>query len=268
MATGRHAWSTQSVASRPHDGAPCVHQLWALRHRQVAMYEHITPVAAATVVLIRDGVAGLETLLLRRNAALQFAGGSWVFPGGRIDPHDYAASEPQNITLAARNASVREAQEETSLQVATDDLQYLSHWTTPPIMPRRFATWFFLAAVAADAPEVAVDGGEIHEHRWFTPELALAAQRAGQILLMPPTFVTLQELSARANVAAVLQWLRQHQPRRFEPRFVDTPGGKVALYDGDAGYAGSNPQRPGRRHRLSMRNDGWCYENDANEQPG
>lgn len=226
------------------------------------MYEHITPAAAATVVLLRDGSAGLETLLLRRNAELKFAGGSWVFPGGRIDAHDFDTSEPSNIALAARNASVREAKEETGLQIGVADLRYFAHWTTPPIMPKRFATWFFLTGVAADAPEVKVDGGEIHEYRWFTPEQAIAAQHANQIVLLPPTFITLQELSACANVAAALQWIKHSQPRRFEPRFVDVPGGKVALYEGDAGYTSSDPQQPGDRHRLSMTDDGWFYERE------
>jgi len=40
---------------------------------------------AATAVLLRNSNNGMETLLLRRNAKLAFAGGAWVFPGGAID---------------------------------------------------------------------------------------------------------------------------------------------------------------------------------------
>ena len=47
------------------------------------------PIPAATVVLLRDGDDGVETLMLRRDTNLAFAGGAWVFPGGRIDPDDY-----------------------------------------------------------------------------------------------------------------------------------------------------------------------------------
>ena len=46
------------------------------------------PVPAATVILLRDGPDGLETLMLRRNSKLAFVGGMWVFPGGRVDPED------------------------------------------------------------------------------------------------------------------------------------------------------------------------------------
>jgi hypothetical protein len=40
---------------------------------------------AATVILLRDAPDGLHVLLLRRNSALGFAAGQWVFPGGGVD---------------------------------------------------------------------------------------------------------------------------------------------------------------------------------------
>jgi 8-oxo-dGTP pyrophosphatase MutT (NUDIX family) len=46
---------------------------------------------AATVVLLRDGVAGVEAYLQRRHTSLAFAGGMHAFPGGRVDAADGAA---------------------------------------------------------------------------------------------------------------------------------------------------------------------------------
>lgn len=43
---------------------------------------------AATVVLLRDGGAGLEVWLLTRVQQMAFAGGMSVFPGGRVDEGD------------------------------------------------------------------------------------------------------------------------------------------------------------------------------------
>jgi 8-oxo-dGTP pyrophosphatase MutT (NUDIX family) len=48
----------------------------------------VAPRAAATVVLLRDGPEGLEVYLQRRPVAMGFAGGLWVFPGGRVDDAD------------------------------------------------------------------------------------------------------------------------------------------------------------------------------------
>ena len=44
--------------------------------------------AAATVVLLRDRGGGLEAYLQRRPPGMGFAGGLWVFPGGRVDEAD------------------------------------------------------------------------------------------------------------------------------------------------------------------------------------
>ena len=43
---------------------------------------------AATVVLLRDGGAGIEAWLLTRAGAMVFAAGMSVFPGGRVDAGD------------------------------------------------------------------------------------------------------------------------------------------------------------------------------------
>lgn len=45
---------------------------------------------AATVLLLREGDAGLQVLLTKRAAGLSFMGGLWVFPGGRMEPSDLA----------------------------------------------------------------------------------------------------------------------------------------------------------------------------------
>jgi len=75
-------------------------------------------VPAATVVLLRDAPGGVETLMVRRSSKLEFAGGMWVFPGGRVDPDDIPADG--DVIEAARHAAVREALEEADLVVDAD----------------------------------------------------------------------------------------------------------------------------------------------------
>jgi 8-oxo-dGTP pyrophosphatase MutT (NUDIX family) len=50
------------------------------------------PRDAATVVLLRDTDQGLEAFLLRRAAAMAFAAGMTVFPGGGVDKRDAETS--------------------------------------------------------------------------------------------------------------------------------------------------------------------------------
>ena len=46
------------------------------------------PRQAATVLLLRNGVPGLEVYLLRRTRGMPFAGGMTAYPGGGVDPRD------------------------------------------------------------------------------------------------------------------------------------------------------------------------------------
>ena len=222
----------------------------------------VPAVPAATVVPLRDGATGLETLMLRRNSRLEFAGGMWVWPGGRIDPDDYPGAivtdDPDVLEQAARVAAVREASEEAGLAVDPGSLVWFSHWTPPPVSPKRFATWFF----AAPAPEgrVTVDGGEIHDHAWWTPSEALRLRNALEIELSPPTWITLEHLKDYTSVAAAMTDLADRPAEYFATRFASVDGGAVALYHGDAGYEDEDPDRPGPRHRLWMVGDDWRYE--------
>jgi len=217
----------------------------------------VVPHPAATVVLLRDGDAGAEVLLVRRNAQLSFHGGAWVFPGGRIDAEDFAAAGDE-LTGAARYAAVREAREEAGVGVAMDGLVPLSRWLTPEGVPKRFDAWFFVARAGDDT--VRVDGGEIHEHRWMQPADALAAQRAGEIDLPPPTWVTLYRLTPYRLVAEALTAARQTEPEFYVPRLHVVAGGACTLYAGDVAYDGGAVDQPGPRHRLCMLESGWRYE--------
>lgn len=215
---------------------------------------------AATLVLLRDTSEGPETLLLRRHSKLAFAGGAWVFPGGAVEPDDIVTADEERT---ARRAAVRETGEECGLRVDVDQLVAFAHWTTPPESPRRYATWFFAACIDCDGTAVQVDGGEIESYAWYRPATALREHRAGRVELMPPTFITLTELSAAGSAGEVLARWRQRPVLRIEPRVSVLGDSLCMLYPGDAGYDSIDPNRAGVRHRCIMAADGWRYENDS-----
>ena len=217
---------------------------------------------AATVVLLRQHGDRCEVLLVQRSARLSFHGGAWVFPGGRLDAADYVGSGA-DVTAAARRAAVREAREEAGVVLRADELVLVSRWITPAPLPKRFDTWFF-AGLGDDSP-IEVDGGEIHDHRWITPDAALAAQQSGAIELPPPTFVTITCLAACRSAADALVGFARGPVETFEPRLYPVEGGAVSLYAGDVAYADGELDRPGARHRLWMREAGWQYERGTRE---
>ncbi len=213
-------------------------------------------IPAATVIVLRDSPSGIETLLLRRNSKLKFAGGMWVFPGGRIDPEDYQ-NGPDDQLAAAQNAAVREAFEESGQRLDPTSLQWFAHWSPPSIAPKRFATWFFLAPASDD--DVAIDHGEIHDSSWSTPAEALRLVDAREIEVAPPTWVTLYELAKYNNAQAALDGLGGRDPRFYVTKVAKSPDGPVAMWEGDAGYETGDIDAAGLQHRLVMGHDGFRF---------
>lgn len=224
-------------------------------------------IPAATVVLLRDARdgSGIETLMVQRNSKLEFAGGMWVFPGGRIDPADHVdgvvVDEPEAVLTAAARAAVREAFEEAGLALVVADLVPFAHWTPPSITPKRFATWFF--AARAPEGEVTIDGGEILAHEWMAPRHALRRRNRNEIELAPPTWITLSTLTRHASTDLAIDAFRAAEPERFATRFAVVGPDVIAMYEGDAGYDSADPDLEGRRHRLLMARGGWRYERDG-----
>ncbi|MDT0156823.1 NUDIX hydrolase [Microbacterium sp. ARD32] len=207
---------------------------------------------AGTAVVLRDGAAGVETLMLRRPARGSFAG-AWVFPGGRVDPGDWDGAATQ--AQAARAAAVRETREEAGIRIA--DATPLSRWTPPPEQPVRYVTWFFLARDVGD--EVVPNPGEIEQAEWMAPEQALAEHVRGGMTLFPPTWVTLNGLLGCASADAALAAARE--PAFFRTRMGGGDDGGFVMWAGDEQHP-DEPGEPGRRHRLLMGEPPWTYLRD------
>ena len=215
-------------------------------------------IPASTVVILRDGESGTEVLMLHRTSKVHF-GGMWVFPGGRIDPEDYP--EDQDINVAARNAAVRETLEEANIKMDSDQFVQFAHWTPPPSTPKRYATWFYACAATAGNEAVEVDGEEIQDHEWISPDAALARHAKGEIDLAPPTWVTLYHLDRHQPAAAALEHFAASEPHVYETHVgVDADGVRVAMWKGDAGYDDTEANAGGARHRLVMRKEGFTFE--------
>jgi len=81
-------------------------------------------IPSSTVLIIRDGVSGLEVFMVVRHHQIDFAGGALVFPGGKVDKSDFdkklnqylceeESSDKENIPF--KIAAVRECFEEANI---------------------------------------------------------------------------------------------------------------------------------------------------------
>lgn len=107
----------------------------------------VRPRDAATVMLLRDGRAGLEVFLQRRVDDMPFAAGMTVFPGGGVDPRDadampaWSGPGPQwwaerfdctpELATALVCAAVRETFEESGVLLAGRSPDTVVSDTTP-----------------------------------------------------------------------------------------------------------------------------------------
>ncbi|KZT09784.1 uncharacterized protein LAESUDRAFT_520859 [Laetiporus sulphureus 93-53] len=259
-----------------------------------------TPRPSASVIVVNHLN---EILLVHRNPKSQSFGGVHVFPGGNYD-------EKQDDTLEL--TAIREVFEETGLLLAsssanrwpsdaelddsreaihaqrqlfrdflsrftltpdTSSLLPFTQWITPPTMPRRFHTNFYVTFLDSASATGFTSGGkreqfptpdggkEVIEARFVHPQKALAECRAHQIALMPPQVYLLDIL------ADILRSDRNTDSQRdrvralstgtfgrivFQPHMLserDADGNTIMTYEGDETRGGPK----GRLHRSLVK---------------
>jgi 8-oxo-dGTP pyrophosphatase MutT (NUDIX family) len=122
--------------------------------------------------------------------------------------------------LEARELSLSTLLSERGLCLRADLLRPWAHWITPVQEKRRFDTRFFVAALPR-GQRTAATTGEAERVGWARPAEALAARARGEVIMVPPTAITLAELAEYATVDDVLAAERKITP--VLPRLV--PGG-------------------------------------------
>jgi 8-oxo-dGTP pyrophosphatase MutT (NUDIX family) len=135
------------------------------------------------------------------------------------------AWEADRRALTDHSLSLAELLQRRGLVLRSDLLRPWARWITPEIESRRFDTRIFAAALPAGQRTRDV-GGEADEVAWLAPASAIDTARRGEILLMPPTAVTLAELARYDSAATALAASRDMAPR--QPR-VSVTGGAAWL---------------------------------------
>lgn len=223
--------------------------------------------ASATVVMLRDGAAGLEVFLLKRHGLSDVLGGAYVFPGGKVDADDATAAaiaqldrtpealhtalhEPslsQAEAAAIFAAALRETFEEAGVRLAASGLVPWSRWITPAVggvIRKRFDTRFFLARVP-QGQQPRHDEHEAIDSAWLTPREALRQYWDGTIQLAPPQIMSLAHLSRHARVQDALDAAASRKPPLIHPEPFEQDGVRVICYPGDERHSVRERALPG-----------------------
>jgi 8-oxo-dGTP pyrophosphatase MutT (NUDIX family) len=141
-------------------------------------------------------------------------------PDSVIDDTRGADWEADRQALIDRTFSFADLLDRRGLVLRSDLLRPWAHWITPAIERRRYDTRFFMAAIPPGqrARDVSTEADRV---AWLGPADAVARMRAGELMLLPPTLVTLLELTAYDSVAAVLAAERDIGPRLPEAAIID-----------------------------------------------
>jgi 8-oxo-dGTP pyrophosphatase MutT (NUDIX family) len=126
---------------------------------------------------------------------------------------------------------------DSGLCLALDLLLPYAHWITPEGMPKRFDTWFFLAAAPPDQLG-AHDGKESTDSIWISPREALEGGENGRFKLPFPTTRNLIKLGKQPNVDAALEDSKGMSVVTVMPVMTRLNGGRQLRIPREAGYDG------------------------------
>ena len=156
------------------------------------------PRAAATVVMLRDAVAGMEVFLLKRHGLSDVLGGAYVFPGGKVDAAD--AELDVGTRLDQSPPALHATLNEPDIDTGTAASLYVA------ALREAFEESGVLFAQEASAQQVTQAGTLLREGHRFDEMLAL--------------------LDLRLQTRSVLPWSRWVTPKlasvsrkRFDTRF-------------------------------------------------
>lgn len=186
---------------------------------------------AASVLLLREAANGFEVFIQHRASTMDFAAGMVVYPGGRVDTQDAQEVETGTLDSALlaehaqrwKHSSVfsedeqrasfyagevlaaarREVFEETGLLLDPEQLHPWANWVTPPGLPRRFDTFFFVAALRP-GQEPRHQTTEAVTSKWVRPEELFTALGRGELKMMRPTQRTLLDALEQGSIEQIL----------------------------------------------------------------
>jgi 8-oxo-dGTP pyrophosphatase MutT (NUDIX family) len=125
--------------------------------------------------------------------------------------------------------------EELDLFLDLEALTVFAHWITPPLTPRRFDTWFYVAKAPEEQLAVC-DGSETVDAEWITPHEALRLGEAGERTVIFPTRMNLKLLGEAESAEDAMVRARAREVVTVLPQITERDGERVLVIPPNAGY--------------------------------
>lgn len=157
--------------------------------------------------------------------------------------------------LYASEITLSDIAREENIVFFPDILVPYAHWITPEFEKMRFDTRFFLAKLPPQQRPVA-DATELTESLWVTPRKALELHKKKEIMLMPPTLKTIEELSVFESIDQLFAAVAQKEIYPILPQLA----GKFLLLPHDPDYGIEGYKRPADTSipsRITSENGVW-----------
>ncbi len=124
--------------------------------------------------------------------------------------------EADRVALESRELSLTDFLNRRGLVLRTDLLGVWDAWLTPIFEPKRYRTWFFVASLPTG--QVTRDvSSESSSVTWLPARVAAEQADAGELALMPPTYLTSMEVGEHDSPEDVLAVAASRSVEMFTP---------------------------------------------------
>lgn len=131
--------------------------------------------------------------------------------------------EADRAALESREVSLTALLERRGLVLRTDLLGVWAGWLTPEFEPRRYRTWFFVAALP-DGQVTRDVSRESSAVTWMPLLEACALVERGELMMLPPTYATCAEIGQHASPGEVLDAAAGRRVEMYMPTIAQVDG--------------------------------------------
>jgi 8-oxo-dGTP pyrophosphatase MutT (NUDIX family) len=147
--------------------------------------------------------------------------------------------------LQENQITLRDFLMQNELTLACELLTPYAHWITPDMMPKRFDTYFYIAAAPDD--QIAVhDGEESVDSVWISPTDAIKGSEDGRYTVIYPTLKNIEMLGESDSAARAITDATNRPVVTVLPVTEKRADGNYLVIPADAGYRGNEQKMPDR----------------------